>query len=291
MSEHAVHLSPPPRTVPTVLTVRVVLGGVLSQIGWIFVLFGMVFVWAFDPGSAIVSAVRFGGDVRTAEGIVSGWDETSWTVNERPVYATRYEYSDAEGRPHTGASFATGSYGQAGERVTVEYLAGDAAISRILGMRTTPGGVALAFVYVFPLVGLVLAISGMRRGLKARRLMSGGQLGLGTLVSKEPTSTRVNNQTVYRLTFEFEAPEGGTFQVEGRTHRPYELEDEPQERLVYDPRNPGDAALLDELPCRPGIDGRGDFTASGPRDVPLALLNLVAPALSVLVYLGYRLFG
>ena len=289
MSERAVHLSPPPRAVPAVLTVRVVLGGVLSQIGWIFVLFGLVFVWAFDPGSAIVSAVRFGGEVVTAEGIVSGWEETSWTVNEQPVFATRYDYADVEGRRHSGASFATGSYLQPGERVTVEYLVTDAAISRILGMRTTPGGVWLAFVLIFPLVGLALALAGMRRGLKARRLMSTGQLALGTLTSKEPTSTKVNNQTVYRLTFEFEAAAGGTYQVVGRTHRPHELEDEPRERLVYDPRNPSDAALLDELPCRPGIDSRGDFTAAGPRDVPLAALNLLAPVLSLLAYAGYRL--
>jgi hypothetical protein len=136
-------------------------------------------------------------------------------------------------------------------------------------------------------VGFVLAVAGMQKGLRARHLMSTGKLALGTLESKEPTHSRVNNQTVYRFTFEFPADGGGTYTVVGKTHRAYELEDEPQERLVYDPRNPSDAALLDELPCRPSIDRRGDFTADGGRDPLLAALNLLAPGLSVLVFLSY----
>jgi hypothetical protein len=286
-----IHLSPPPRAVPATLTIRVVLGSVLSQIGWIFVLVGLPVVWAFDPGGALTSAVRFNGELATAEGIVSGWRETSMSINEVRVFETLYDFDLPDGQRLSGASYQTGGYVDQSQRVTVEYPAGDPSISRIQGMRTSAGGLTVAFVLIFPLVGFVLAVVGMQKGLKARRLMSTGRLALGTLKSKEPTNTRVNEQTVYRLTFDFPADGGGTYEVIGKTHRPYELEDEPQERLVYDPRNPSDAALLDELPCRPSIDRRGDFAAEGGRERMLAALNLLAPGLSVLVLVAYVLSG
>lgn len=281
-------LSPAPRPVPLALAIRVVLGGVVSQIGWFVAAFGLIFVWAFDPGSAVVSAVKFRGDLGTAEGVSTAWRKTSLSINEVRVYATEYAF-DAEGRRLTGVSYQTGDYIPEGERVAIEYLLSDPTVSRIAGMRASQAGLAISFVVIFPLVGLVLAFFGAQRGLKARRLMTEGELALATLRSKEPTNTRINNRTVYRLTFEFEADRGGTYEVVGKTHRPEALEDEDRERVVYDPRNPADAALLDELPCRPAIDRRGNFEAQDARAPLRALLNLIGPALTLLGGGGYLL--
>ena len=40
-------LVPPPREVPTGLRLMVLFGGALTQFGWVFFGFGMIFVWAF----------------------------------------------------------------------------------------------------------------------------------------------------------------------------------------------------------------------------------------------------
>ncbi len=283
------HLSPPPRPVPGVLTARLVLGGVFNQVGWMLLLFSLLFLWIFDPGHALGTTVRFLGDVETTEGVVSGWRETSLEMNDRPVHETRYDF-EVGGRSLAGISYATGTHLEAGTRVLVEYVAADPSISRIEGMRTSAAGAWISFLYILPFLGMGMVWLGMRKGLKARRLMSSGRLGHGRLRSKEPTNMRVNNQTVYRMTFEFAAEGGGTYEVVGHTHRTLDLEDEPEERLVYDPRHPSDAALLDELPCRPGIDARGNFVAEGSRQYTLAALNLVLPVLALIGYLAYVRF-
>jgi hypothetical protein len=276
--------------VPLALSIRVVLGGLLSQIGWAVAGFGLIFVWVFDAGGALGSAVAFAGELATVEGVTSAWRQTQISINDEAVFETSYEF-ELEGRRVTGASYVTGSYMPQGEPVTVEYVASDPTLSRIRGMRASVAGVGISFVFTIPLVGLALAAVGTGRGLRARRLLATGHLALGTLKSKEPTNSTVNNQPVYRLTFEFPAARGGTYEVTSMTHRAFELEDEPAERLVYDPRHPNDAALLDELPCRPAIDARGDFAVGGSGQRIRAILNLVIPGLTVLAFVAYALFA
>jgi hypothetical protein len=131
---------------------------------------------------------------------------------------------------------------------------------------------------------------GVRTGIRRRYLLSSGELALGRLKLKEPTNTRINNQTVYKYTFEFDVPGGGAYEAVAKSHKRV-LEDEDLERLVYDPRNPGDASLLDELPCRPAIDRHGNFDTEGAGQVALAAANLVLPAATLAVYVAYALFS
>jgi len=278
------HLSPPPRRVPLTLSIRVALGGALSQIGWGVMAFGMIFVIAFDAGGAVRVAIRFAGDLSTVEGVSTGWRATNLSINEVRVYETAYSFRSADGYDVEGVSYQTGGYLEEGQPVTVEYVDSDPSLSRIRGMRASQAGPWVAFVYIFPVIGLVLALAGLRRGFRARRLLATGELALATLQSKEPTNTVINNQRVFRYTFEFEVPGGGRYEVVGKTHRRSVLEDEEAERVVYDPRDPAEATLLDELPCRPSIDRRGDFDTAGPSELVLAALNLVLPATAVAMY-------
>lgn len=284
-------LSPPPRRVPPTLSVRVVLGGFMTQFGWFFVGFGLIFVWTFDAGAGVVEVVRFSGNLATASGASTGYRALNLSINDVRVFETTYAFALDDGRTFSGASYETGDFVPEGEPVVVEYRRSEPSISRIQGMRASAAGLMIAFVFVFPVLGMVFAVSGMAKGLKARRLMSTGQLALGTLKAKEPTNTRINEQTVYRLTFEFAAAGGGAYEVTTKTHLPYKLEDEAQERLVYDPRNPLDASMLDDLPCRPEIDGRGDFQVRDARESLRALLNLAVPALTILGHGAYLLFS
>jgi len=283
-------LSPAPRALPLTLSIRVVLGGLVTQMGWLFVGFGLVFTRVFDAGGAVSSSLRFMGAAPAVEGVASGWRETSMSENDTRVFETAYTYI-VDGLARTGVSYATGHYVPSGQDVVVEYLESDPEVSRIRGMRSTPFGPLVAFTFIFPLVGAAFASFGMRRGFKARRLMSTGDLALGTLRSKTPTGTKVNNQTVYELTFTFEAARGGAYDVSTRTHQPHLLEDEARERLVYDPRDPSDAAVLDDLPCRPAIDARGDFVAEGGGQALRAVANLAIPGLTILGHAAFSLLS
>ncbi|MSR20307.1 MAG: DUF3592 domain-containing protein [Gemmatimonadetes bacterium] len=281
------HLAPPPRRVPLALSIRVVLGGMLGQLGWFLVGFGFIFVWAFDASGGVMSAIRFSRELATVEGTTTSWRELNLSINDEQVYETSYSF-EVGGQTFEGVSYATGHYESEGQRLPVEYRASDRTISRLQGMRGSTAGLMIAFVFLIPLIGLAFVRSGLISGLRARRLLAEGQLALGTLKSDEPTNVQVNNQPVRRLRFEFTAADGGTYSVFADTHHASELMDDGQERLVYDPRHPRDAVLIDDLPGRPRIDARGNFEAGGAREVVLALLNLVIPAVTIV---GHGLFS
>lgn len=269
---------------PFTLTVRILFGG-FGQLGWVLVAFGMVFVWIFDAGAGVAEWIRFSGDVETVQGTTTGWRPTSLSINEVQVYETLYAFELPDGRSFTGSSFETGSWRGDGQAVAVEYLEGEPSVSRIQGMRWSQGGIGVAFVFIFPLVGLLMGLAGLRRGLRALRLLRHGEVTHGVLRSKEPTGTKINERPVLRMTFEFDVPAQGTFEVEAKTHRPERLEDEDRELLVYDPRDPDAAVLLDELACEPRVGDRGELLARRPG--PPTALYLLMPGLSVVTLARY----
>jgi hypothetical protein len=194
---------------------------------------------------------------------------------------------DLDGQTFTGVSFATGYYVPEGQRLPVEYRSSDPSISRLQGMRASAAGLVIAFVFVIPLIGLAFVRFGLRSGLRARRLLAEGQLAHGTLVTDEETSVQVNNQPVRRLTFVFDAEGGGRYNVVANTHHAARLMDDAREPIVYDPRHPADATLIDDLPRHPRIAARGDFEAGGAREALLAGANLVIPTVTIV---GHGLF-
>ena len=66
-----------------------------------------------------------------------------------------------------------------------------------------------------------------------------------------------------------------------KTHLPHLLEDEAEEQLLYDPRNPANAVMLDNLPGSPDVDEMGYIHAT---DLKSGLLPLVLPGLTVLIH-------
>lgn len=268
------------------LHVRTLFGGAISQFGWLFAAFGMVFVIIFNPGAAILESVTYMGDHPVASGVSTGWEGTGFSVNEQPVYRTTFRF-EVDGVQYSGDSYATGSRFEAGTGITIEYDADDPSTARIAGYRSNPTGLGTVFIFVFPLVGLAMAGAGFRRGRRIRSLLINGAVTTGRLVAKEPTSTTVNNQRVMKLTFEFEAESGGVHHATARTHHEYRLEDDARELLVYDPRDPGRAAMLDELPSEPRFNERGEVDESAPGlATPLYLLT---PGLCTLAMLRYAI--
>ncbi|KPK96805.1 MAG: hypothetical protein AMK75_07860 [Planctomycetes bacterium SM23_65] len=271
-----------PRHVPSAVRLRLLFGGFASQFGWIFLGFGMIFVWVFQADSAVVSLVRFSGKLETARGVVARSEHSGLKINERDVLTIEYRFTTADGSEHQGASYAIGKHLEPGTTVTVEYPKGNPSVSRIQGMNTTLFGPWVLFVLVFPAVGAVFIFFGLRKGFKGLRLLTNGKTGTGKLLSKEPTNTRINNQTVYKFTFEFKTDDGGTYQAVARTHRLEKLSDE-EEPLLYDPANPSYVVMMDSLPGSPRIDEMGQIRTGSPA---ATFLVMIVPLASIIGH-GY----
>ena len=89
-------------------------------------------------------------------------------------------------------------------------------------------------------------------------LLKNGMPALGRFVSKEATGSQINNQMVYKYTFEFHADDGRPYEVTAKSHTD-ELQDEDEEPLLYDPLCYSYAVMLDGLPGGPRIDSQGNI--------------------------------
>ena len=256
------------RGVPVTTQVAVAFGGFFPQFGAAFFTFGMIFWWFFGAQADVTSWYRFSGDLVHVQGTTISCTDTGMSVggsdNERgtPVYRTEYGYEIEGGTYHESECYGTGLSFSPGQAVPVEYVAGDPTTSRIEGSRKKPWSAWVLFVAIFPIVGLLLMVLGVRSNLRKLKILKLGKATRGRLVSKEPTNTRINNQTVYKFTFEYEDESGNTHQVSDKTHITSLLEDEETERLFYNPDRPDEGLLVDVLPGKPRVDEHGNIGAA-----------------------------
>jgi len=282
-------LAKPPRSVPLSVRLPLLLGG-LGQIGWLVLAMGMVFFWIFALNADVARWFVFSGPLDRAEGQVTASRETSASEDDVSVYANHYRFS-YRGRAYEGVSYATGKKLKPGSRVTIEMPRGDPTWSRIQGMRTTLFGPLAAIVVVFPLAGLGMVLARLYKGARPIRLLKHGLPTWGKLVSKTPTSVRVNQRPVYKLTFEFTTEDGRTCRATSMTPEPEALEDEAEEPLVYDPLRPSRATTLDQLPGAPVFDQMGFVRSRRPGQ---SLLVCLLPAVCLIghgLYAWFRFQG
>jgi hypothetical protein len=275
------NLAGPPRDVPLLVRLRFLLGGFLNQFGWIFLGFGLVFVWAFTVNADLTSWYRFRGQINTTEGTIIYSKKTRFSIDsskhgeDTPVYAIHYAFTGTDGAEYKGVSFNIGKQFDEGQKITIEHLQDNPQVSRIKGMRRKPIGFFGLSALAFPLIGLLFITGGIRKGLKANRLLALGEQTTGRLKSKEKTNTQVNKKPVYKLTFEFNTPEGMTYETVAKTHDTAKLEDQTEEPLLYDPMRPSYAVMLDNLPGNPRINDNGNIqTGSAAKTIMLLIIPL-----------------
>lgn len=297
-------LGPPPRDVPLLLSLQITFGGALNQAGWFFFGFGMIFFWVFFMNCELITWFTFSGAKATTQGVVTGCSKTNFSENHTHVHAIEYWYPAPDGtkqqsgpltlpasadeiaKGYCGCSFARGTTMARGTPVTVEYLVSNPARSRVQGLRCKMVGAWVAFVAIFPLVGLCMLLPGYYLGRKARRLLERGNVGNATLKSKEGTGTIIGNRPVCKFIFEFQANGGQAHDVVTKTHITEDLEDEPQEKVLYDPLNADHAVLLDALPGSFIVDEQGMIQTANP---VRALLVLLIPFATVVGHGAYLL--
>jgi hypothetical protein len=285
------NLAGPPRPVPFLVRLRVLFGGFTSQFGWLFLGFGLIFVWVFTVNMNLKGWLALRGELENTQGVITKIERRTTSSGKhrssRTYYQHYYSFEGPDGVEYTGFSNQDFSR-KVGEKATILYPKNMPDVSRISGMRASVIGPMGLMPVIFPVIGLCFVIAGFRKGIKANHLLANGELEEGRLKSKDKTNTQINKQPVYKLTFEFSTPEGTNYEVFAKTHLPEKLEDQQEEPLLYDPMYPKNAVMLDNLPGAPRIDEHGNICAGSPIVV---LLNLVIPGISVIghgVYIYIR---
>jgi hypothetical protein len=269
------------RMVPPTTALAVLFGGFFVQFGAGFFVFGMIFWWVFGAQSDVTSWYHFSGELTQVRGSALAVEDTgiseggSDSSDGTPIYKVSYGFEPLEGGYMRGASYGTGMYIPPGTAVDIEYVKGDPATSRIVGSRRRAIEAWGIFVAIFPGIGLVFMFLGLRGNARALRLLRIGKQARGRMVDKQPTNTKINKQTVYKYTFEYEDEAGTTHRITDKTHETGLVEDEATERLVYNPRKPDEGLLVDLLPGRPTIEPEGRIGWVSP---VVALTRMLLPA-------------
>lgn len=83
---------------------------------------------------------------------------------------------------------------------------------------------------------------------------------------------------VYKLTFEFTDDFGNSYKATAKNHITDLLEDESKEQLLYDPKNPSYAVMLDNLPGSPDVDDMGNIQVA---DLGRSIRSLILPVIII----------
>ncbi|NLE46747.1 MAG: hypothetical protein GX620_18710 [Chloroflexi bacterium] len=112
----------------------------------------------------------------------------------------------------------------------------------------------ILLVCVFPVIGLVLfAVSGLQ-GRRHVRLLRDGAAAFADYISKEPTGTRINEQPVFRVDYDFVAADGLRYHGFARKLGGEYVGDDDAEVVLYLPSNPDESILLDALSVSHPLD-------------------------------------
>lgn len=289
------------RRVAPELFIRALFGGFVNQFGWGFFGFGMIFFWVFGSLVSFDDVFYSSRELQKTTGLVVEIRDTNASEDDARVQMISFAFVKpgsnavlpAEAMPAVDGNadsdfvltqcYQTATQLNPGQRVEVEFPLNKPHLAKISGTRRGIFPVwVLLLVGIFPFIGLVFMFFGIRRGLLIRRLLSQSCMTFGVLIGKEPTNTRVNNQTVMKLTFSFETHDGRAAKVVARTHEYEHLVDEAEEPLLYNPVCPAEACLLDDIPGRPRLD---EYGCLAPRDGDGTLTTLLVPAAAIAINL------
>lgn len=236
-----------PRTIPFSLKLRIFFKSPLALAGILSLLFGSVFPIVFGSLTDFRSSFVFKDSDPIVPGVITSINNTRSSVNHQPVYAYGFSF-EINGTTYKGQAFATHPY-SVSDAVPVQYKADEPATARIQGTGTAPFSIWIFFSsLVFPLSGCLLIVLSARKARKHIYLVEQGTLTTGRVTRQKRTMSKVNNQRVYKVFFEFILSDGTIQEAHVKTHRTDQLGDEAKEPLVYDPLNPSSAVLLDALP-------------------------------------------
>jgi hypothetical protein len=271
----------PPRSLPFIQQLCIIFGGVIQIMGWGFFSIGCLFMGIFGFLSApIVSPSTDKWEI--VQAVVKETEATSSSENKRRIYKITSTYM-YKGLTYQNISYNVGRSLSIGQSISVKVNPANPYQSEAQGLRTRPfSGSTILFLLPFPLVGLVMILSIARKNIKARNLLLFGELTRGMLKEKRATnsSITINNvrYPIYHYIFEFEYM-GKKHEAQGKTHKGWLVEDEAQEKILFNPVNPSESVIYDAVPVMPKIDTQGNMTLT-----PKYYGNLILPSIGILIF-------
>jgi hypothetical protein len=275
--------SSPPRSIDLYSRLILLFSGFESMFGWIFFGFGMIFFWIFTFNSTAMlwfstskNWVEYKAEVIQAK-------MTNSSENEEEVFELNYAYFFDEEK-YVGRSYFTGDKYEEGDFIAIQYNEENIAQSRMIGGRSKIFGWWAIFVIIFPLTGIGFIMYSLRKNTKSLYLIKNGHFTTGTMQSKEATGgvITINNNSfpIYNYKFEFQYNER-TFISKCRTHLSELVEDEVNEFILFDQKNPELNQVYDAIPNALTFDNMGYMNSLSIRKAHI----LIAPFLSMAIHL------
>jgi hypothetical protein len=217
--------------------------------GFLFAIIGLSFVMYFS--SVINWKILLAGeeDFFSTTALITEINETRYSVNDEFLFEYHYNYSLDDELMRPGVFLESEGAFRTGQEIQIDYLITDPNISRYSGkdrsnlnqimLLAGAGGTLVGFFFLFPSV---------RKTRRERKILLSGRPVKGKLIHAEPTNMSVNEQTVYKLTFEYSVGNNTPRQFSTRSHMLRNLSEEHVETMVYDPRQPSRALIVDTLP-------------------------------------------
>jgi len=275
------YLSDTPRTLGLLNHLALVVRGP-GNLAWIFCCLLLQLALYMGLKSFWIESTSFSNPGVVA-GVCDRVSDTNLTVNEEEQYEVGF-YFEHEGKRYTGFSYVLGYPPKEGSRVEVEYVLKDPNISRIRGLHYARFpiliGVLTAFILLLALIGVMRSLRGFRLG----HLLVYGNPVQATLVSKEPTNVSINDETVYKLNFEYTDPAGEVRSLVVKSHKYDHLVDEKYELALCDPGKPELCFLFDDLPLSLTI------SQSGQWDPPKGTMGLFIRSAVFFGLMGWTFF-
>lgn len=243
------HRTKSARYVPVLVRLSILFVNIWGLMGITFSSVGLLASLLFLTEIDFVSPFHFGKNTAESDGIVWTISATGASVNKKRVYAYKFHFT-SRGNDYEGISYSHSSNLDPADHVVVEYDTLDPSIARIKGMRVKPFGIHLSFVFLFPMIGILFLVLSVKKGIPQVQAVRYGVLTRGILYKSVPTGGKINNREIYDMYFRFTDQSGTERNAIGSTHKTELLEDEAQERIVYDPDNPGNAVVVDAMPGR-----------------------------------------
>lgn len=282
----------PPRNLGIYSRLVILLGGMLQQMGWGFFGVGMIFFWIFVMNSEARYLLSFDGKWVETKGILKNVAVTNTEVNDRKMYAYTIIFKDkAAVHESVCYDYLRSEYERPNITVPVEFKERNPKRARIKGMFTSTFPSFVLFVVIFPLLGLGFIIAGIIVNLKSLKLLVNGHFTKGKIVSKEASGTVINNNTVFKFTFEFETSGGTKNQTTCATHQTWKVEDEEIKRILYDPTYPENAVVFDAIPSAPQINSQGYLESAATSAASVFILPLISIALNVMLFYIFVILG
>jgi hypothetical protein len=235
--------------VPFRIRILFLFGRTSFIIGFLFTLIGLAFIVYFSMQLNWSILIAGKKDLVATAGFITGFDVTQYIVNESPLYEYRYQYYDDARIPYSGFFLEYAGAYATGQEITIEYLKETPEVSRFTGkdrqnydqimFLAGVGGVIMGFLFLFP---------SYRRTKKERKIIMTGRPARGKLIFAEPTNMRINEQPVYKLTYEYSTSHETIQRFSVRSHLIRNISDDHAEILIYDPGDPSKAVVVDTLP-------------------------------------------